>query len=126
MKKLLVMLLAVALVFAFATTAFAGEVTLAYQEVHGGPSQKIATSLKDEPNSMDLDVGLIDFRGQSNFLFRGYYGNSTTPCTYLRQVTGTGYFMASYTANPYRVDMYASIASSSYSDYLWFSGRAVI
>ena len=58
----------------------------------GGPSQKmVEEAKKDEPNSMDVHIEKLDLNGQSNFLFRGYVANTSTPCTYAREITGTGY-----------------------------------
>ena len=95
--------------------------------VTGGPSQRIVEEAKkDEPNSMDVHIEKLDLNGQSNFLFRGYVANTSTPCTYAREITGTGYRAATYTSSPNECDMLMSIASTSTSDVVYFTGRWVI
>ena len=95
--------------------------------VTGGPSQRIVEEAKkDEPNSMDVHIEKLDLNGQSNFLFRGYVANTSTPCTYAREITGTGYRAATYTSSPASCDMLMSIASTSTSDRVYFTGRWVI
>ncbi len=95
--------------------------------VTGGPSQRIVQGArKDEPNSMDVHIEKLDLNGQSNFLFRGYVANTSTPCTYAREITGTGYRAATYTSSPESCDMLMSIASTSTSDVVYFTGRWVI
>ena len=91
--------------------------------VTGGKSQKIVKEAKkDEPNSMDVHIEKLDLNGQSNFLFRGYVANTSTPCTYAREITGTGYRAATYTSSPNKCDMLMSIASTSSSDVVYFTG----
>ncbi len=91
--------------------------------VTGGPSQKmVAGARKDEPNSMDVHINKLDLNGQSNFLFRGYVANTSTPCTYAREITGTGYRAATYTSSPESCDMLMSIASKSSWDRVYFDG----
>ena len=91
--------------------------------VMGGPSQKmVEEAKKDEPNSMDVHIEKLDLNGQSNFLFRGYVANTSTPCTYAREITGTGYRAATYTSSPESCDMLMSIASTSTSDRVYFDG----
>ena len=93
----------------------------------GGPSQKmVEEAKKDEPNSMDVHIEKLDLNGQSNFLFRGYVAGTDTPCTYAREITGTGYRAATYTSSPNDCDMLMSIASTSTSDVVYFTGRWVI
>ena len=95
--------------------------------VTGGPSQRIVEEAKkDEPNSMDVHIEKLDLNGQSNFLFRGYVAGTDTPCTYAREITGTGYRAATYTSSPNDCDMLMSIASTSTSDKVYFTGRWVI
>ena len=95
--------------------------------VTGGPSQRIVEEAKkDEPNSMDVHINKLDLNGQSNFLFRGYVAGTDTPCTYAREITGTGYRAATYTSSPNDCDMLMSIASTSTSDRVYFTGRWVI
>ena len=95
--------------------------------VTGGPSQRIVQGArKDEPNSMDVHIEKLDLNGQSNFLFRGYVAGTDTPCTYAREITGTGYRAATYTSSPESCDMLMSIASTSTSDVVYFTGRWVI
>ena len=95
--------------------------------VMGGPSQKmVEEAKKDEPNSMDVHIEKLDLNGQSNFLFRGYVAGTDTPCTYAREITGTGYRAATYTSSPNDCDMLMSIASTSTSDKVYFTGRWVI
>ena len=95
--------------------------------VTGGPSQRIVEEAKkDEPNSMDVHINKLDLNGQSNFLFRGYVAGTDTPCTYAREITGTGYRAATYTSSPNKCDMLMSIASTSTSDKVYFTGRWVI
>ena len=95
--------------------------------VTGGPSQrKVRGARKDEPNSMDVHIDKLDLNGQSNFLFRGYVAGTDTPCTYAREITGTGYRAATYTSSPNDCDMLMSIASTSTSDVVYFTGRWVI
>ena len=95
--------------------------------VTGGPSQRIVEEAKkDEPNSMDVHINKLDLNGQSNFLFRGYVAGTDTPCTYAREITGTGYRAATYTSSPNECDMLMSIASTSTSDVVYFTGRWVI
>ena len=95
--------------------------------VTGGPSQrKVRGARKDEPNSMDVHIDKLDLNGQSNFLFRGYVAGTDTPCTYAREITGTGYRAATYTSSPESCDMLMSIASTSTSDRVYFTGRWVI
>ena len=95
--------------------------------VTGGPSQRIVQGArKDEPNSMDVHIEKLDLNGQSNFLFRGYVAGTDTPCTYAREITGTGYRAATYTSSPNDCDMLMSIASTSTSDKVYFTGRWVI
>ena len=95
--------------------------------VTGGPSQRIVEEAKkDEPNSMDVHIEKLDLNGQSNFLFRGYVAGTDTPCTYAREITGTGYRAATYTSSPNDCDMLMSIASTSTSDVVYFTGRWVI
>ena len=91
--------------------------------VMGGPSQKmVEEAKKDEPNSMDVHIEKLDLNGQSNFLFRGYVANTSTPCTYAREITGTGYRAATYTSSPESCDMLMSIASKSSWDRVYFDG----
>ena len=91
--------------------------------VMGGPSQKmVEEAKKDEPNSMDVHIEKLDLNGQSNFLFRGYVANTSTPCTYAREITGTGYRAATYTSSPESCDMLMSISSTSTSDRVYFDG----
>ena len=95
--------------------------------VTGGKSQKmVQAARKDEPNSMDVHIEKLDLNGQSDFLFRGYVANTSTPCTYAREITGTGYRAATYTSSPESCDMLMSIASTSTSDKVYFTGRWVI
>ena len=95
--------------------------------VTGGPSQRIVEEAKkDEPNSMDVHIEKLDLNGQSNFLFRGYVAGTDTPCTYAREITGTGYRAATYMSSPASCDMLMSIASTSTSDKVYFTGRWVI
>ena len=95
--------------------------------VTGGPSQRIVEEAKkDEPNSMDVHIDKLDLNGQSDFLFRGYVAGTDTPCTYAREITGTGYRAATYTSSPNDCDMLMSIASTSTSDKVYFTGRWVI
>lgn len=122
MKRTLAAVLALILVFAFSSAAFADSDSLSNQEVRGGASQIIAWGTRSEPNTMDLRVTSITWNGQSNFLFRGYDRETGLDCTYAKRVTGTGYFQATYTSNATEIDMYASISSTSTSDYLIFSG----
>ena len=92
--------------------------------VTGGPSQRIVEEAKkDEPNSMDVHIEKLDLNGQSNFLFRGYVAGTDTPCTYAREITGTGYRAATYTSSPNDCDM---LMSMSTSDKVYFTGRWVI
>ena len=91
--------------------------------VTGGPSQRIVEEAKkDEPNSMDVHIEKLDLNGQSNFLFRGYVAGTDTPCTYAREITGTGYRAATYTSSPESCDMLMSIASTSSWDRVYFTG----
>lgn len=123
MKKFFAVAMALILVLAFSSIAFADNGPLTDKVVRGGPSQMIASGTRSEPNTMDLRVNAIIWNGQSNFLFRGYDRDIGSPCTYSKQVTGTGYFKATYTSNATKIDMYASISSTSTSDYLIFSGE---
>ena len=91
--------------------------------VTGGDSQRIVRGArKDEPNSMDVHIEKLDLNGQSNFLFRGYVAGTDTPCTYAREITGTGYRAATYTSSPESCDMLMSIASTSSWDRVYFTG----
>ncbi len=126
MKKILATVLALILVFAFCSVAFADSGTFNAHKVYGGPSQIIAWSTRSEPNTMDLRVDSITWNGQSNFLFRGYDYETGLDCTYAKRVTGTGYFKATYTSNATEIDMYASISSTSAADFLTFSGAYFI
>ena len=91
--------------------------------VTGGKSQKmVKAARKDEPNSMDVHIEKLDLNGQSDFLFRGYVANTSTPCTYAREITGTGYRAATYTSSPESCDMLMSIASKSSWDRVYFDG----
>ena len=75
---------------------------------------------------MDVHIEKLDLNGQSDSLFRGYVANTSTPCTYAREITGTGYRAATYTSSPESCDMLMSIASTSTSDKVYFTGRWVI
>ena len=110
------------------THTFPGDSTeISAAVVTGGPSQRIVQGArKDEPNSMDVHINKLDLNGQSNFLFRGYVAGTDTPCTYAREITGTGYRAATYTSSPNKCDMLMSIASTSTSDKVYFTGRWVI
>lgn len=142
-KKIISIVLVFIMVFTLTSTAFASTTPFDTDDwwifpgessyvmatvVTGGPSQtKVQSTLRNEPNSMDVHVDKIDFNGQSNFKFRGYEGG--VDCTYARKITGTGFNGANYlwakTGNQY-CTMSMSIASSNSSSKLYFVGRYAI
>ena len=109
------------------STASATSGTFDKKRVFGGASQVVAEAKrKNEPNTLDVRVTLLEFNGQSNFKYRGYQAGTSTACTVAKQITGTGYKAATYTASPVYVDLKMSIASSSATDFLIFSGSYAI
>lgn len=96
--------------------------------VRGGSSQKkVSNSVRQEPNTMDVNISTLIWNNQSNFIFRGYLAGTSTTCTYAKQIVGTGYRAATYTiGGSMNVDLYMSIASSSTSDKLYFIGTYAI
>ena len=143
-KKIIVSILVVVLLFAFAMPTFAA--TYSFDKptkswrfpgesnyvqaiyVTGGDSQRMVENKeRKEKNSMDVHIDKLDLNGQSNFRFRGYQGND--PCTYARKITKTGFNGAKYltpkTGNQI-CDLLMSIASSNTNDRVYFVGRWAI
>ena len=124
LKKMMILVLAIITVFAFATTAFASyDYQWTNRHVYGGSSQIVGVADRSEPNSMDVDVTSLTWHGQSSWKFRGYLEATGTASTKLKTIYSTAYYCADYTSTVYAsMAMKMSIASSSTSDYLTFSG----
>ena len=122
--KMMILVLAIVTVFAFSTTAFASwDISWTNKHITGGNSQIVGTYTRSEPNSMDVDVTSLTLNGQSGWKFRGYLAGTGTKATELQSMYTTAYYCADYTTTKYvSMDMKMSIASSSTSDYLIFSG----
>jgi hypothetical protein len=123
--KMLVLVLAIVTVFAFATTAFAVYDEYMYQRnVFGGASQwQTGGYYRTEPNTMDVYPIAITWRGESGWKYRGYIDGTGTASTAVKQMYDTEYYTAAYTTGTYTyMNMKMSIASANVSDYLTYSG----
>jgi len=125
--KMLVLVLALVTVFAFATTAFAVYDEYIYnRSVHGGPSEFQARDIgwyRTEPNTMDVYPIAIDWLGESGWKYRGYIAGSGTATTGLKQMYDTKYYTNAYTSGTYaNMNLKMSISSSDYTDWLVYSG----
>lgn len=122
MKKMLIVVLAVVLVFAFATTAFAGYASYSSKKVFGGSSQEFTTDIRSSTSQILLSVSSVTWNGQSSWKMRGYSHQDGSACTALSDPLAAGSNTVSFTSLPAVVTVKTSIASSVYSDYLYFSG----
>ncbi len=124
--KMMILVLAVVMVFAFATTAFAAvyDEYKYNEDVTGGASDYQYGANRDEYNSMDVYPIAIDWNGQSGWKFRGYCSSDGSYGTVLKSIYSTATYCASYTSGSYgdRYYMKMSIASPSSSDKLTYSG----
>ena len=75
---------------------------------------------------MDVHINKLDLTGSPTSCSAAMLAGTDTPCTYAREITGTGYRAATYTSSPNKCDMLMSIASTSTSDKVYFTGRWVI
>ncbi len=125
---MIILVLAVVMVFAFSTTAFASSVWFPGRNVVGGSSNLLSSNvMRDEQNTMDMSIDILDMHGQTNFRFRGYLYNTNTASTILKTIGGTGTYRASYTTDwMVTMDTKASIASTSRDDYVWFRGSLFV
>lgn len=131
MKKFLALILAFAMVMAFAAiaSAYYYEWTT-WKTVTGGASQTIVSSrTREQPERIDLYITALDLNGQSKFRIRGYVGSSSVTCTELSSsITGTGSNLARYTQSSVGdlISVKASIESTSTSDKMYFKGRIYV
>lgn len=122
MKKLLVLVVAVILVFSFATTTFASTTTLNSTEVFGGTSQELTTDFRDRTSNMCLNVSYIIWNGQTGWKIKGYSHYDGTASSALISITGTGNYYSTYTNYPQTMTVKTSIASSLYYQFMMFDG----
>ncbi len=128
MKKLISLILVLAMVMAFAATTYALDKSFEDKYVFGGPSQQLTTEIRSRTNNVQLSVTWVNLNGQSGWRFRGYeHGSAGSTCTALSStISGTGVYTANYTSLPAVVTVNSSIASSVASNYLIFDGTLYI
>lgn len=122
MKKIICIILAMVMVFAFVTSAFADTVTYTNMRVYGGSSQQVYTNNRVNSSTIDVTITSYSYM-QSGFKFRGYNHANGSTCTALSTViTGNGDWHAGYTSFPTVVTVKMSITSSDPTVYLVWSG----
>lgn len=125
--KLMAMMLAVVMLCSvFATTAFASSTKFTDKRVYGGPSQTITTLTRQRSYNIEQKVTAIIWNGQSSWKVRGYSHTSGAACTDLSTITGVGSTLANFTTKPATVQIKNSIASTSSTAYLTFSGTVYV
>lgn len=126
-KKIISIIVALVLVFAFATSALAvSNDDFGYVDVYGGPSRVYFSGKKEEPNSMDMNITYLVLNGQEDLMFRGYGYNTDSgdwyTCTYAKEIYRCDYRTATYTTHPYTAYLKMSILSSDYEDFATIRG----
>lgn len=123
LAKLTSAVMALVMIFALASTAFASSKTHTNRKIYGGPSQSVMSATRDRSINIEARVDSWVKRSQSNWRMRGYSGGTSTPCTELSpEIVLTGNWLADFTTYPSSVTIKMSIASTSASDYLIWSG----
>lgn len=122
MKRILVLVCALVMVVAVASTAFAAYSSYTNKAIVGGPSQDVLTGTRERSNNIYVNVtGLKNLK--EGFRFRGYDHSTGSTCTVLSdEITGTGNWYASYTSLPTTVRVKMSIKSSDPSISMEWSG----
>lgn len=121
MKKILVIVVAFVLVFAFSITASASSRNFTTTRVFGGISQELVTNSRVS-SGMSLSVSSVTWNGQSGWKIRCYSHLDGSVISNLVNVTNTGSYYSTYTSLPFVVTVKTSISSGVSTDYLQFSG----
>ncbi len=122
MKRILVLVCALVMVMAIASTAFAVYSSYTNKAIAGGPSQDVLTGTRERSNNIYVKVDGYE-NLKEGFRFRGYDHSTGSTCTVLSdEITGTGNWYASYTSLPKTVRVKMSIKSSDPSVIMKWSG----
>ena len=121
-SKLLAVVLTLSMLFAFSTVAFASKTDFSNKRIYGGPSQTITTMTRQRNYNIEQKVTSVQWNGQSSWKVRGYSQSSGAACTELSTITGVGSTLADFISKPATIQVKNSIASTSSTAYLTFSG----
>ena len=123
LRRVTILVVALALVFVFATTALAGSASFVNKHVYGGASQTQSLGSKDRVN-IRYYCSYINWLGETLFRYRGYDEADNTACSVITEIKYEGvYYYANYTADPSSVRVKASIATTDTSQYLTYNGQ---
>lgn len=127
LKKVIACAFAAMMVMGVSSTALATSTNYTNKRIYGGASQTIMTGSRSRSNNVSQYVSSVNRNGQSGWKLRAYNHSTGGTCTDLVSITVVGgYNYANYTSKPTTVRVKNSIASSSSSSYLSFTGSVSV